>query len=155
MVEDMTQVAIADLMVHDAPMVLLDCVLDSDDESLSAEVCIGPGTLFADESGKVPAWIGIEYMAQAVAAMSGARARRRGEPITIGLLLGTRKYTAHVSHFLPGECLRVTVRCEYEEDGFGVFACDIRTDRLLAEARINTYLPDAGKLSALLAAGRS
>jgi predicted hotdog family 3-hydroxylacyl-ACP dehydratase len=154
-IDDVTRVAIADLMVHDAPMVLLDRALECTEEMFVAEVRIGPDTLFADADGRVPAWIGIEYMAQAVGAMSGAHARRRGEPITIGFLIGTRKYIAHVSHFLPGDCLRVTVRRDYEEDGLGVFICEIATDRLLAEARINTYLPDAANLSTLLEASRS
>jgi predicted hotdog family 3-hydroxylacyl-ACP dehydratase len=69
---------IASLVPHSGSMLLLDRVVASDAERLQAEVAITPHTLFADENG-VGSWIGIEYMAQAVAAYAGLHAYRTGQ----------------------------------------------------------------------------
>ena len=62
---------------HRGAMNLLETVERCDDESIVARVRVPDHGLFVGVDG-VPAWVGIEYMAQAVAAWSGARARCRG-----------------------------------------------------------------------------
>ena len=90
-------------------MVLLDRVVSFEDENLVTEVTIREDTLFC-EAGGVPGWIGVEYMAQAVAAHAGAHARLAGNPPAIGFLLGTRSYECSVSQFSLGETLTVLCR---------------------------------------------
>ena len=60
---------------HRGGMSLLDDVVRCDDESIEARVRVPADGLFNGDDG-VPAWVGIEYMAQAVAAWSGARNAR-------------------------------------------------------------------------------
>ena len=97
--------SIEDLILHRPPMLLLESVASWDDTGLSAVVNLQNSYLFADSDGAIPAWVGIEYMAQAISARAGIAARLRGEPISVGLLLGTRKYATKVASFAPGQKL--------------------------------------------------
>jgi predicted hotdog family 3-hydroxylacyl-ACP dehydratase len=116
------------LLPHTGQMVLLDRVASVDAETLCAEVRLGPASILAGEQG-VGAWVGIEYMAQAIAAHAGWLARQSGEPVKVGMLLGTRKYAASLSCF-PLDCvLKVHVqRVLMAENGLGAFDCRIDID---------------------------
>lgn len=106
-------------------MVLLDRVISVDEESLCAEVGIRSDTLFCGPDG-VGAWVGIEYMAQAIAAWAGYNAQLRGEPVKLGFLLGTRRYECSRPIFLLGSVLRVYVQRLFQDDnGLGSFECRI------------------------------
>jgi predicted hotdog family 3-hydroxylacyl-ACP dehydratase len=135
---------IGELVPHAGTMSLLGRLLAVDDETLAAEVVIGPDTLFFD-GREVGAWVGVEYMAQAVAAHAGHAARQRGEPVKVGFLLGARRYQSSVSGFAQGMVLRVHVRCELQgENGLGAFACrieDAGSGAALAEATITVFQP--------------
>jgi predicted hotdog family 3-hydroxylacyl-ACP dehydratase len=135
------------LVPHAGPMVLLDRVLAADEECLCAEVAIGPATLFSDADG-VGAWVGLEYMAQAVAAHAGYAARGRGDPVKVGFLLGSRHYECSRPMFALGSILRVHVRRVLQgENGLGAFECRIEdADDLagstVAAATITVFQPE-------------
>jgi predicted hotdog family 3-hydroxylacyl-ACP dehydratase len=133
-----------ELLPHADPMILIDEVTGWDDERLTAIVQIAEDSLYFEPGQGVPAWVGIEYMAQAVAAFAGVRAKAAGEAVRVGFLLGARRYTCHRSHFPLGERLIVRVHREIESVGMGVFQCIIRDQagETLAEAAINVYQPD-------------
>jgi predicted hotdog family 3-hydroxylacyl-ACP dehydratase len=117
--------AISTLLPHAAPMVLLDRVLAADDESLCAEVAIRAHTLFCGAHG-VGAWVGVEYMAQAIAAHAGYGAQRRGDPVKVGFLLGARRYECTRPYFTIGSVLEVHIRRTLQSDnGLGAFECHI------------------------------
>ncbi|QBK05253.1 hypothetical protein DW355_11255 [Hylemonella gracilis] len=138
---------------HRRGMLLVDRLLAADEEGATCELTVRDG-LFAHEDG-VPAWVGIEYMAQTVATWAGAGHARRGTRQRPGFLLGSRRYTAHVGAFALGTRLRVTVRCELLGDnGLGMFDCRIQdadTEALLAQARVSVYEQAEGKDTDLLA----
>ena len=67
---------IADLMPHEGPMCLLDRLVEAQDERLVAEVLV-PADGILSRDGAVGAWVGVEYMAQAVAAWAGWQVRHR------------------------------------------------------------------------------
>ena len=74
----------------------------------------------------MPAWVGIELMAQAVSVFSGLELRAQGLPPRIGLLLGARTYEAHVPFFAVGARLRVRAALALRDaTGLGVFDCTI------------------------------
>ncbi|MDH5190235.1 MAG: hotdog family protein [Gammaproteobacteria bacterium] len=148
---DITKLPVSELMPHKPPMLLIDRIIDWGDEYLTAEVCIDSNSMFLDENNNVPAWVGIEYMAQTVAAFAGVRAYNEGAPIPVGFLLGTRKYLSKVDHFKNGEKLVVKIQSVYEDEaGLGSFDCEICTDNVLASARINTFKPKNDKLQDFL-----
>ena len=130
------------LVPHSGPMVLLDRVIAADEESLCAEVTIRSDSLFCTVEG-VGAWIGLEYMAQAIGAYAGYLAHRRGERVKIGFLLGTRRYDCSRSYFTVGTCLQIHVRRVFQSDnGMGSFECRIE-DRgdALANVILTVYQP--------------
>jgi predicted hotdog family 3-hydroxylacyl-ACP dehydratase len=135
--------SIEDLVLHSSPMLLLKSVASWNEIGLEAIVDPLDSYLFADANGAVPAWVGIEYMAQAISARSGIAARLRGEPISVGLLLGTRKYTAHVTHFAPHQTLLVKIHeLLRDETNLVLFACQIYADEtLVASAEVKGIEP--------------
>ena len=136
--------AIAELIPHAGPMILLDRVLEVGAEHLSAEVTIRPSALFCDGQ-RVGGWVGIEYMAQAIAALAGWTARQNKLPVRIGFLVGTRQYRSHTPWFRVGETLHIHVQREIDGDnGVSAVACRITTTdgQLHAEATLTVFQPD-------------
>ncbi|HEY3645799.1 MAG TPA: 3-hydroxylacyl-ACP dehydratase [Gammaproteobacteria bacterium] len=114
---------IAELLPHAGPAVLLDAVLEQRADSLRARLRITPANPYFEPGRGVPVWVGIELMAQAVAAHAGLIARRSQNPPKKGMLLGTRRYEASVGWFAEGSELDVEARREFGEDESGVAAC--------------------------------
>jgi predicted hotdog family 3-hydroxylacyl-ACP dehydratase len=133
---------IRSLVPHTGAMLLLDRVLAVDADSLCAEVAIRADSLFCADGG-VGSWIGIEYMAQAIAAHAGHLARLRGQPVTIGFLLGSRRYDCARPAFAVGSVLRVFVRCLLLADnGLGSYECRIEDDHgIVATATVSVFQP--------------
>lgn len=129
-----------DLLPHSGPMVLLDRLVAVDDESLCAEVRVRADSLFFLD-GAVGGWVGLEYMAQAIGAFAGYRARRRGEPVRIGYLLGTRRYECKQPSFALGSRLEIYVkRVLQSEDGLAAFDCRINDENgLVASANVTVF----------------
>lgn len=134
---------IAELVPHQGPMCLLDRLLAAEGERLSAEVIVPAQGLFSHDGG-VGAWVGIEYMAQAVAAWAGWQARAQGHAPRIGLLLGTRRYRCSVPRFAAGQCLQIDIERGYQADnGLGQFECRIHADGVeLASAQLTVFGPE-------------
>lgn len=130
---------------HRGTMRLVNRLIDVDDLVACAEVDINSDSFFANENG-VPAWVGIEYMAQTVSAWAGAKALREGRELKLGFLLGTRRYESSLDIFPLGSCLVIKVRCEFRADnGLGQFHCEIfKNFILVAEAKITVYEPENG-----------
>ena len=141
----MTLPDIRDLMPHSGPMVLLDRVVAADDESLCAEVQVREVSLFYAGGGiggwAVGGWVGLEYMAQAIGAFAGYRARRRGEPVRIGYLLGTRHYECKQPSFALGSRLEIYVkRVLQSQDGLAAFDCRIDDETgMVASANVTVF----------------
>jgi len=106
-------------------MLLLDELLDYGPEHVSCAVTIRPETLFCDGKG-VPAWVGIEYMAQAACAYAGIPDAEAGKPARICLLLGARRYRAETPLFAVGSRLRVVATLTLrDESDLAAFDCEI------------------------------
>lgn len=111
-------------------MQLIDSVVRHDDASAEVVARIGPDHIFADATGAVPAWAGLEMMAQAVAAWAGSRAREQGETgARAGYLLACRSYDCDGDAFPAGAALRIHIRVVLRQDnGFGSFTGEIHRD---------------------------
>ena len=133
---------IRSLVPHAGPMVLLDRVISVGEDSLLAEVRIRSDSLFCHADG-VGAWIGIEYMAQAIGAWAGYTAQLRGEPVKLGFLLGTRRYECSRPIFVLGSVLRVYIqRVFQDENGLGSFECYIDDEEgRIATATVTVFQP--------------
>lgn len=140
------------LVPHAAPMMLLDRLIAVDTESLHAELTITPHSMFFDEQEQgVGSWVGIEYMAQAIAAYAGNQALSKGESVRVGFLLGSRRYEARCSNFPLGSVLQVQIRRVIQsENGLGAFECQIfdagdMCASPLATATVTVFQPEQGK----------
>ncbi len=129
------------LLPQSGAMLLVDRILSISDEKVTVSLEVRKDGLFSTD-GVVPAWVGIEYMAQAVAAWSGYQCLRRGEPIRIGLLLGTRHYQSNVAEFACGTELEVWAGLNFQAaNDMSVFDCEIRAPGIHATAMLNVLLP--------------
>ncbi len=142
---DISDIPVRELLPHDPPMVLLDRATAYDESTLLAEVDVRKDSLFCGDDG-IPGWVGIEYMAQAVAAHAGYQGRLEGQTPEIGYLLGTRSYECTVPAFPLGETLHVRIESLYVEMGLGAFACRIDMGETVATATINVYQPEDGEV---------
>lgn len=135
--------SIEDLVLHRSPMLLVQSVIDWNETGAEVLVNTKDSGLFADSQGNIPAWVGIEYMAQAVAAYAGIVSKVNNEPLRLGFLLGTRRYSANVSAFLPDQQLRVCVKeLLRDENNLVLFDCYIFSgDELLARAELKAIQP--------------
>lgn len=148
---DSTQAANADytfesVVPHTGDMVLLDHIDHWNAQELQASVTIRADAPFADANG-IPGWVGMELMAQAIGAFGGCRARTHEQPVKIGFLVGSRRYTCSHSYFPIGARLQVQVHeLIHGDNGLCVFECRLQgTDthaEIFASANINVFQPD-------------
>jgi predicted hotdog family 3-hydroxylacyl-ACP dehydratase len=133
---------IEELVPHAAPMLLLNRLLESGEDYIICEVVVRSDALF-DTAGRVPAWLGIEYMAQTIAAYSGLQSHKRGEPARLGFLLGSRRFETSVQDFACGDILRVTAKqILHGSSGMGAFECRVDGQMAQQTAILSVYEPE-------------
>ncbi|KQT65408.1 MULTISPECIES: hotdog family protein [Pseudomonas] len=133
---------LAELLPHAGDMILIDAIERFDDEQIFTRLTVKPDGLFNLPDGSLPAWVGVELMAQSVAAFAGCHARQKGNPPELGFLLGTRKFECNVEAFAPGSVLTIHgLRSLEDDNGMGVFECHIHGDGIHASARLNVFRP--------------
>ena len=131
---------IAELIPHAGNMILIDQVLSFDEEQIHTRLTVRPGGLFNRADGSLPAWVGVELMAQSVAAYAGCQARENGRSMKLGFLLGTRKFECNVDHFPVGTELAIQAERSLEdENGMGIFECHLTGPGIHATARLNVF----------------
>jgi predicted hotdog family 3-hydroxylacyl-ACP dehydratase len=135
---------IEQIVAHADRMQLLDEVVNYDAEQIKVTVTIRDNTEFYIPGVGVPAWVGIEYMAQAVGAFSGIEEVQLGRKPQIGLLLGSRRYTCDVSEFPLGARLEVIAQLQLRDDSnLAVFHCEIYLEgKRIARGDLKAIRPD-------------
>ena len=135
---------IEEIVAHRERMQLLDEMISYDESHILVSVTIRPDSQFCVRGVGVPAWVGIEYMAQAVGAFSGIEEVQLGKRPQIGLLLGTRRYECSVSDFPIGARLEVRADLQLRDDAdLVVFLCSIDVNgECVARADVKAIRPD-------------
>lgn len=125
-------------VLHRAPLLLLDRLVEPGAEITVCEWRVRGTDAFVSPGRGVPAYIGVEYMAQCIAVHAGVRARARGSGPPLGFLLGTRHYRAIVEYFKLELTYRATCRELISDDnGMGSYECCILLDHeRIAEGRL-------------------
>ena len=138
---------IREVVPHSGGMSLLDRIVS---HAATETVCLArveDSRLFADADGCVPAWVGLEYMAQCIAVHGGLLARAAGESPRPGLFLGTRRLTLTESVFPAGSEVVVTARhLRGTGTGMQAFACTLAPESGAApwlEGNLNVMLLDS------------
>ena len=134
---------IASLVPHAGPMCLLARVVEHAPARTLCSVLPAKSALLASPDGSVPVWVGLEYMAQCIAAHAGLVARARGAAPPPGVLLGSRRLRFAVQRFARDRELRVEARHHRGERGLVAFDCEVREaagGSPLVEGRVNVYI---------------
>jgi predicted hotdog family 3-hydroxylacyl-ACP dehydratase len=131
------------LVPHRGAMLWLERLVAADEVTVEAEARVRREAWYAEDDGAMPGWIGIELMAQAIAAHAGLRGLRSGGLPKPGVLLGCRAYRVGAPRFAAGTLLRVAARMSFaDESGFGAYDCVISdSGGELAAATLKVYEP--------------
>jgi predicted hotdog family 3-hydroxylacyl-ACP dehydratase len=114
------------IVPHRGSMLLIDEVIDDDADSIRCRTRVRGDAWYADGAGDMPALLGIELMAQTVAAFIGLSRWRAGETAQAGFLLGSRKYVSEVGVLRRDAVIDIRARTVYREpSGLGAFDCQI------------------------------
>jgi len=133
---------IESLLPHARPMILLDKVVDRLPDGIVTELQIRPDAPFFQQGRGIPAHVALEWMAQTCGAHVGATALESGEPVRIGLLLGTRDFNSRIDWFTTGRNILVTARLIYHEGETAVFDCWVSLgEEIVATAKLTVYQP--------------
>ncbi|ADO46535.1 3-hydroxy-fatty acyl-ACP dehydratase [[Enterobacter] lignolyticus] len=145
---------------HDAPMLLLEQVIEVGDAWAHCRVTVGPdGVLapFLDGEGNLPGWYALELIAQTVGVWSGWHRLHNGDcASSLGMVLGARDLRCSAGHFAAGAILDITVQCLIQDSRLasfdGAIACAGAT---LAHGRVTTFQPTEAELTTLFQQGIS
>ena len=134
---------IEDLIKHRRGMLLVDRLVSYNLSEVVVEVVLKKDASFLNED-YVPAWVGIEYAAQAVAAWAGLQAIQGDKEVKIGLLLSCRKYKSTRPRFMLGEVLKVHSRKEFSDGKMGTYSCSIYDEAgtEVVTVSLNTFMPE-------------
>ena len=140
------------IMPHRGRMLLLSKVNDYDfkEESIEVEYHITEDCLFYDPAlAGVPAWVGFEFMAQAVSAYLGIKTRARGEPIKLGFILGVSQVRIELPFFSAGSIIVIKAK-EFElMDPLSIYTGEIFIEgRKVLEGRLTVMEVDEEKTQA-------
>ena len=135
---------IEELLPHRGTMLLLDRVFSENEKSIVAGTTVPEAAWYLDEQGGMPAWIGIELMAQAIAAHAALRGRLNGKPPKRGVLLGCRAYRARTPRAPAGALLKVVANLTlFDESGLGAYDCSIESNsEEFAAATLKVFEPE-------------
>lgn len=148
---DSSLFTIEQLLPHAAPMILIDRMVEVGEKSIHCQVNIDQHLLFFEEHNhSVPAYVGIEFMAQTIAAWSGFHALQKKQPSPIGFLLGCRRYHTNVSHFNQGQQLDIYATQILEDHNMAVFLAEIKhQQKIMATSQLNVYVPKSQQLQSM------
>jgi predicted hotdog family 3-hydroxylacyl-ACP dehydratase len=134
-------------------MILLEQMVEIGEQDIFCTLTVHEQMPYADADGNLPAWMGLELMAQATAAWKAYHARNGNAPAEIGFLVGVRLFTAFVPSFQRGSRIEVRVHQVLNTGRMGQVEGTIRCgEEVLATAVFSAYLPTPEEL-ALLTSG--
>ncbi|MGH8427309.1 MAG: hypothetical protein ACRES7_04910 [Gammaproteobacteria bacterium] len=137
--------AVAELLPHGAEALCLDALAEYvAGERVTARLAVRAGLPLYDEKlGGIPAWAGIEIMAQTAGLFVGMDAIAAGGIPRVGYLIGVRRFRARCGLYEAGLELVIEAnsRCS-ESVGLGCFVCRIEAgSKPLASATISVWRP--------------
>jgi predicted hotdog family 3-hydroxylacyl-ACP dehydratase len=137
----------AEFVLHRKPMLLLDRLVEIEPGCAVCEWRVLDSDEFFVPGRGVPAYIGVEYMAQGIAVYAGARARVNGLLPPLGFLLGTRYFQAHIEFFELDMTYSLVCRELFRDaEGMGSYDCWIKhQERSVAEARLTVFEKQQGE----------
>ena len=137
---------VAKLVPHAGKMLLLSRIArhNVEERMLVSEVDIAANDLFYDETLKgVPVWVGFEYMAQSISALSGIYNRHLDISPRVGFIVSVSAYKANAVAFAPGTTVSVKVHETMRIESDVMFTCEIKCgETVLATGMLNALEVD-------------
>jgi predicted hotdog family 3-hydroxylacyl-ACP dehydratase len=137
------RIPLEELIAHRPPMRFLDDIVTVSDTEVVAETRVSADNpLFVPGRG-LPAYSGVEMMAQAIAAIDGMKRKREGLPPKIGFLLGCRRYKVACDVFPDDARLTIVAKMVFNDGAMFAFECRIDGEDggTLASANMNVFAP--------------
>ncbi|MAF92440.1 MAG: hypothetical protein VX583_01360 [Bdellovibrionota bacterium] len=127
---------------HEAPMIVIDRITDMGSDYVECEVEIKEDSFLCNNS-QVPSYLGMEFIAQSIAAFSGKIGKDSGEEKPgIGFLIGIRRYQSKTETFKVGDLLKIRAEMVFIEESLGNFKASIFLgDEELVNTSISTFKP--------------
>ena len=134
---------------HAPPMAFLGRLLEHSTDDVACEVIPGIHDRLFVRNGTVDAIIGVEYMAQTVAAFAGLSAPDEQSRPDIGYLIATKQLSFACASFEVGRPLRVYARRYWGDTRLGCFETRISSgDEILARSSMTVYQPTQDEIEA-------
>jgi predicted hotdog family 3-hydroxylacyl-ACP dehydratase len=136
--------AVDEVLPHRGTMRLIDEIVAFSDDAVTVRAHVDRHAWYADADGAMPAWLGIELMAQAIAAHVGLIAMRAGGRARPGVLLGASRYEVVAPSFASAERLSIEAKeLLKSEQGHGAYECTISIEaRCVGQAIIKVFQPN-------------
>lgn len=140
---------------HASPMVLVEQVMMVSDEEAHCRVRVSASSVlapFLNPQGALPAWFGMEIIAQTIGVWSGWHGRQQQQQSPRpGMLLGGRGYRSQQASFPADSVLDIHISLLMRDEKIGSFDGVITIDGdPWAHGRLNTYQPDDQELQQLM-----
>jgi predicted hotdog family 3-hydroxylacyl-ACP dehydratase len=138
---------VADYVPHRPPVLMIEEIVEVTPKRSVCRMTIRPDCVFAIDGQVHPAAL-IELAAQAFAVGVGVNAKRKGDPVGRGFVLGGRECTFEVDSLGVGD--RLEFRCtRLFGEVLGVFTCDVYRDGArcatiqlsVADSNVGTLVP--------------
>lgn len=134
---------IVDLIPHTGEMVMLHRIVSRHDREVVVAVDLSRPNVMADKTGRIPGYVGLEFMAQGISVAAGLERRARNKSPAIGLVLGARMFQTYTSHFPTDGEIHIHVKQKFMQDPIAVFDASITLgDQCLAQGEIKVTQPD-------------
>jgi predicted hotdog family 3-hydroxylacyl-ACP dehydratase len=141
---DVARIPMEELLLQRHEMLLIERVVEFGPSHVEVSTRVPQNHPLVEGPRGMPAWVGIELMAQAVSVFSALELRAQGLAPRIGLLLGARRFEARSRYFRVGATLNVVATLVLRDAaGLGVFECTIHEQgSLRAQGQVKGYMPD-------------
>lgn len=133
---------------HREKMVLLDSLVDESQENFTATLKTSDESLLVTNQG-IPAFCGIEYMAQSIAAYNNIYAMSgvKSETPKIGFIIAIRKFESTIDYFPLDRDLFIKIEPILVVANSGSFNCTISMDNeTICSGKITAYEPSDEEL---------
>jgi predicted hotdog family 3-hydroxylacyl-ACP dehydratase len=120
------------LLPHKGKMFLLSCVTAHNvaEHSITSEYNITPDCIFYEEElGGVPTWVGFEFMAQGISAITGITNKELGRKPRPGFILSVVDFKAVVPVLKNGNTIEMKIKEDYRSDDVYRYNCALYAEK--------------------------
>jgi predicted hotdog family 3-hydroxylacyl-ACP dehydratase len=135
-----------ELLPHKGKMFLLSRVTQHDvhAHTITSEYDVTPDCIFYEEEADgVPTWVGFEFMAQGISAITGITNKELGRRPRPGFILSVRDFRAAVPYLKNGTTIMMKIKEDFRSDKTYSYNCELfasRTDTVPAATSTITVM---------------